>query len=258
MGTFTCALAAGATWLVTTSLGELRVVGDDAPVIEANAAAADETSTTTTSATTTSTTIPDCSANSGAPTSGDPASDWASIVVDRAHALPASFVPPDIVSAEEAGFDDGGDQVRQIVVDDLSALRQAAADNDTPIVLVSGYRSYERQAEVFADAVAREGPEAAQSTTAQAGHSEHQLGTAIDVLDAGSGELTADFADTAAGRWLADNAHRYGFVLSYPDNTAERSCYSFEPWHLRYVGRDTADAIVESGLTPREWMLTHG
>lgn len=257
VGTLVCALAAGTSWFATTSRGELTVVDTGgAPAAEAGTTAPTTTAAPAAPAETT-TTIPDCSANSGAPTEGDPAADWATTVVDRAHALPASFVPPDLVPVTDAGFGDAGDQVRQIVVADLAALHQAAAGNGSPIALVSAYRSYERQAALFAAAVQNEGPEAAQATTAQAGHSEHQLGTVIDVLDVGSGDLTTGFADTPAGRWLADNAHRYGFVLSYPDHAAERSCYSFEPWHLRYVGRDNAAAIVESGLTPREWMLTH-
>lgn len=258
MGTLACALAAGTSWFAATGVGELRVVDDGAPVAESDTTTTDTAAPVMSPESTTTSTIPDCSANSGAPTEGDPAADWATVVVDRAHALPANFVPPDLVPVTDAGFEDAGDQVRQIIVGDLGALRQAAADNGTPIALVSAYRSYERQAALFAAAVQNEGPEAAQATTAQAGHSEHQLGTAIDVLDVGSGELTPGFAETPAGRWLADNAHRYGFVLSYPNNTAERSCYSFEPWHLRYVGRDNAAAIVESGLTPREWMLTNG
>jgi zinc D-Ala-D-Ala carboxypeptidase len=192
---------------------------------------------------------------------GDPTAGWDTVVVDRQRGLPPDYVPSDLAAATEAGFgsDDSGpgDKVRQIVVDDLAALRQAAATNDTPLVLVSGYRSYESQAQVFAEAVQKTGPQEADLTTAQPGHSEHQLGTTVDLLDTDSSELSAAFAETPAGRWLVANAHRYGFVMSYPDVPVERSCYGFEPWHLRYVGRDVAERIVESSLTPREWMLAH-
>jgi zinc D-Ala-D-Ala carboxypeptidase len=193
---------------------------------------------------------------------GDPTAGWATVVVDRQHGLPPDYVPPDLVDVTEAGFGDDdsgpGDKVRQIVVDDLAALRQAAADNDTPLVLVSAYRSYENQAQVFAEAVQETGPQEADLTTAQPGHSEHQLGTTVDVLDTESSELSPAFAQTSTGRWLVANAHRHGFVMSYPDVPVERSCYGFEPWHLRYVGRDVARQIVESGFTPREWMRAQG
>jgi D-alanyl-D-alanine carboxypeptidase len=77
------------------------------------------------------------------------------------------------------------------------------------------------------------------------------------VLDAGSGELVPAFGDSPTGRWLLANSWRYGFVVSYPEGQTDRSCYSYEPWHLRYFGRELARSIHESGLTPREYLLTH-
>lgn len=181
--------------------------------------------------------------------------DWATVVVDAAHALPADFVPPDLVDVAAAGFETD-DQIRQIVVPDLGALRSAAEANGTPLSLVSAYRSHTYQEGLFADAVEREGQEVAQRTTARPGHSEHQLGTAVDLIDS-SGTLDIAFAQRPAGTWLAQNAHRFGFVISYPDVPPERTCYEFEPWHLRYVGRETAAAVHQSDLTLREWLLTH-
>jgi LAS superfamily LD-carboxypeptidase LdcB len=67
--------------------------------------------------------------------------------------------------------------------------------------------------------------------------------------------LTADFAATPAGRWLAEHAHEYGFVISYPDGATAVTCYEFEPWHLRYVGRENAAAVVDSGVPLREWLF---
>lgn len=251
VGTAALVLAAGGTWVAATTWGEIHVV-DAAPWPLGS------TSTTTTTADTSSASgtmiVADCTvANDIA--SGNPNTDWATMVVDNRYGLREDYAPPDLVDASTAGFAEG-DRIRRIMVDDLAALRQAAADNDTPIVLVSGYRSYERQANLFAEAVADQGAEEARLTTARPGHSEHQLGTTIDVLDTTSSQLEPAFADTPAGRWLARNAHRYGFVFSYPNVPVERSCYGFEPWHLRYVGRDVAQQIVDSGLTPREWMLT--
>jgi D-alanyl-D-alanine carboxypeptidase len=185
---------------------------------------------------------------------GDPATDWPSIVIDRAHRLPDDFAPSDLVEVTAAGFE-SRDQVRAIIVDDLAALRAAAEANGTPIVVISAYRSFSYQAQLFAGRTALVGEEAAALETARPGHSEHQLGTAIDVLDPGGGELTEAFAATPAGQWIAAHAHEYGFVVSYPEGARDRSCYEYEPWHLRYVGRDTAAEIRESGLTPREWML---
>ena len=63
-----------------------------------------------------------------------------------------------------------------------------------------------------------------------------------------------DWATTAAGAWLQQNAWRYGFVMSYPKNKRDLTCYVYEPWHYRYVGRDVAKAVEESGLALREWL----
>ena len=98
------------------------------------------------------------------------------------------------------------------------------------------------------------GYEQALRTSARAGHSEHQLGTSIDVTSEGGAAPWeyGDWASTPAGGWMAANAWRYGFVMSYPRGAFDRTCYDYEPWHYRYVGRDLAAQIVASGLTPRE------
>ncbi len=81
------------------------------------------------------------------------------------------------------------------------------------------------------------------STSARAGHSEHQLGTAIDFTIPGLARpwYYADWGRTRTGAWLRSNAWRYGFVLSYPAGGTARSCYAYEPWHYRWVGRDSRD-----------------
>jgi D-alanyl-D-alanine carboxypeptidase len=243
--------------LAASAIG-LWITWDDTRTSSADPLAAPDLLVTTTSqpVLTTTTTVPPpppC-ANGDRPVDGDPATDWATVVVDRAHRLPDTFVPPDLVEVSQAGFT-ARDQVRAIVIPDLAALRTAAEANSTPIVVVSAYRSFSYQQSLFDDSVADVGQGEAELHTARAGHSEHQLGTAIDVLDPGAGELTTAFAATPAGRWLAAHAHEFGFVVSYPEGARDRSCFEFEPWHLRYVGRELAAQIHESGLTPREWLL---
>lgn len=248
------------TVLVAASVG-LWATWDStqAPPPEAAASKGEQSirATTTTERPTTTTTtlpLPPCDAPVE-PVATDPGADWATTVVDPTRALPGDFVPPDLVEATEAGFE-ARDQVRRQVIPDLAALRAGAQANGTPVVVISTYRSYDRQQSLFDAAVAGSGGEAqAELRTARPGHSEHQLGTAVDVLDPGVGELTAAFANTPAGKWVAAHAHEYGFVLSYPKGSREQTCYAFEPWHLRYVGKDVAAQIRESGLTPREWMI---
>lgn len=187
---------------------------------------------------------------------GDPRVNWDRVVIDPAHRLAPEFEPDDLVSVSEAGFP-SQDLVRSIVISDLAALRAAAEANGTPLVVVSGYRSYGYQEDLFDNRVEQVGEAEAARRTARPGHSEHQLGTALDVLDPGAGDLTTAFAATPQGQWLAANAHAFGFVISYPDGASDRTCYEYEPWHLRYVGPSTAAAIRNAGLTPREWMLAN-
>jgi zinc D-Ala-D-Ala carboxypeptidase len=186
----------------------------------------------------------------------DPLEDWQTVVVDPGHRLRHDFAPPDLVNVSAAGFERTGDTIRRIVVADLADLRHAAETNGTPFIIVSAFRSYEYQQRLFDNQVEAVGEAEAETSTALPGHSEHQLGTTIDILDPAAAELTTAFATTPTGRWVAAHAHEYGFVMSYPNEAREQTCYDFEPWHLRYVGRDTAQRIHDSGRTPREWMIS--
>jgi zinc D-Ala-D-Ala carboxypeptidase len=247
--------------IVTTAVGVgLWATWDSTRVSETSTLTASPNrlidTTTTSSATTAPTvaqTIPACSQGDD-PVEGDPLADWATIVVDTNRALPPEFAPRDLVEVTAAGFAQL-DRVREFVIPDLAALRQAAQANGTPIVVISGYRSFAYQQGLFRDEVEQIGEAQATAGVARPGHSEHQLGTAIDVLDPGADALTTAFADTPAGQWVAAHAHEYGFVLSYPAGAQDRSCYEFEPWHLRYVGRDVAAEIHQSGVPPREWLI---
>lgn len=187
-----------------------------------------------------------------------PGRDWATVVLDPARGLSREWSPPDLVDVPSLGQHTEG-QVRDFVVDDLVAMHDAATAADAPFDVVSGFRSGERQARLH-DQHIDEPDDAARGDghlmVAPPGHSEHQLGTTIDVVDPSLVALTADFADTPAGRWIADHAHEYGFVVSYPEGATEVTCYGWEPWHLRYVGRDLAARVVESGPALREYLLT--
>nr|MBP9058550.1 M15 family metallopeptidase [Candidatus Paceibacterota bacterium] len=83
----------------------------------------------------------------------------------------------------------------------------------------------------------------------------HQLGTTVDFSSSSlGGVLSEKFKDTKEGLWLQANAHKYGFVMSFPSGKEEVTGYKFEPWHYRYVGVETAQEIKDSGLTPIEYL----
>jgi D-alanyl-D-alanine carboxypeptidase len=178
--------------------------------------------------------------------------EWAISLLDTIFHLPSGYAPGDLVDSGAAGVN-GGYLLRSIVIDDLAALAADARANGTPIRLVSGYRSYAQQQATFDYWVSVGGYKQALRTSARAGHSEHQLGTVIDVTsDGGAAPWEyADWATTPAGAWMAANAWRYGFVMSYPRGAYDQSCYDYESWHYRYVGRDLAAHIAGSGRVPR-------
>jgi D-alanyl-D-alanine carboxypeptidase len=94
--------------------------------------------------------------------------------------------------------------------------------------------------------------------SARAGHSEHQLGTALDFKAAGGGSpWTQSFARSPHALWLVANAWRFGWIQSYPPGAETQTCYGAEAWHYRYVGRDVAAEVHASGMTLRAWLRLH-
>ncbi len=183
--------------------------------------------------------------------------DWPITLLDTIYHLPATYAPADLVDSAAAGVN-GGYPLRALLMDDLRRLATDARTADAPIRLVSGYRSHAQQQATFDYWVSVGGYEQALRTSARAGHSEHQLGTVIDVTGEADAEpwTYADWASTPAGAWMAANAWRYGFVMSYPRNAFGVTCYDYEPWHYRYVGRALAADITASGLAPRQILWT--
>ena len=118
-----------------------------------------------------------------------------------------------------------------------------AAYNEKGYELIarSGYRSYDTQVMLYDRYVKEDGVEAADTYSARPGHSEHQTGLTIDITsDSVHGGLTETFGETDEGKWVAENAHRFGFIIRYPENRVDETGYQYEPWHLRYVGTEAA------------------
>jgi len=174
-------------------------------------------------------------------------------LLDTTYMLPSSYVPPDLVPTSSAGLIGGG-SVRAIIRDDLAAMVAGAKAASAPLQVVSAYRNYAQQAVTFQHWVAVGGYQQALLTSARAGHSEHQLGTTIDFTHVGGRPAWeyADWGTTAAGKWMAANAWKHGFVMTYPRGETASTCYAYESWHFRYVGKAAAAAVRTSGMTLRE------
>jgi D-alanyl-D-alanine carboxypeptidase len=187
--------------------------------------------------------------------------DWARTPLDTTLRLPRRYVPPDLVATSGIRRLNEGLRIRALAYDDLAALAAAARRAGTPIDITSAYRSYGLQARTSAAYLASLGPLDGLLRAARPGHSEHQLGLAIDVkaYRGPSPASVADWGATPAGAWMRANAWRYGWVMSYPkDESPAVTCYRYEPWHFRYVGREVARAVHESGLSLRQYLWLEG
>lgn len=135
-------------------------------------------------------------------------------------------------------------------------MAKAAMGNGIELVAFSGFRSYEYQKTLYDRYVKRDGKEAADRYSARPGYSEHQTGLAFDIGEKGREDLwlTNEFGETEAGQWLAQNAHKYGFILRYPKGKEEITGFMHESWHFRYLEGDLATKVFEAGVTLEEYL----
>ncbi len=126
----------------------------------------------------------------------------------------------------------------------LEKMFEEAADDNIDLKVVSAYRSFDEQSVIKGQFTNLYGS-GANTFSADQGYSEHQLGTTADITVPEVGGTYASFAETQAYKWLQDNAHKYGFTLSYPEGN---SYYIFEPWHWRFVGTELASYLYKNDL----------
>jgi D-alanyl-D-alanine carboxypeptidase len=183
-------------------------------------------------------------------------SQWATSVLDPMYRLSSSYKPTNLVRITWRGIisPKGGYWLKREAADALSAMFAAAKGDRISLKIISAYRSYAAQVQIFAKRVAQSGLQQARKYAAVPGHSEHQLGTVVDL-----GSLTGfswsnpKFATSPTALWLEAHAYKFGFVRSYPAGAANiaLSCYGAEAWHWRYVGKSLAYEIVCSAQVPR-------
>ncbi|MFC5529003.1 M15 family metallopeptidase [Cohnella yongneupensis] len=196
--------------------------------------------------------------------------------------LAESYVPPDLKQvASPKAYDIKKKLAENLKPDDEESLYNetlltkqagealdtliAAADKEKiELVAYSGYRSYNTQRLVYERYVNSIGQEEADKISAVPGHSEHQTGLAMDITskklvdiyskDKTKSPLQQSFGEDPEGKWLAENAHKFGFIMSYPEDKEDKTGYSYEPWHYRYVGVDVASIIYSSNETLGEYV----
>ena len=144
-------------------------------------------------------------------------------------------------------------------------LKEMYSEGFTDIYVTSGYRSYNKQTDLYENYISsemakdpsltyEEAKALASYYSAPPGKSEHHTGLAVDLMSTTMYELDESFADNEAYDWLIANAWKFGFILRYPENKTDVTGYMFEPWHWRFVGRANALEILKSGDTLEEYL----
>lgn len=191
---------------------------------------------------------------------------WNLRLVNRKHPLDADFEPDNLAELPDASWVEPhvNHRVDARIVEDLAAMLTAAEAEGAHPVICSSFRTYDYQENLFENRIERaeredhlegaEAEEAAAFWVAPPGASEHQTGLAVDIVDADYLELDEGQEETATQQWLMAHCTEYGFILRYPTDKSAVTGIGYEPWHYRYIGKEAAPAVAESGLCLEEWL----
>lgn len=179
------------------------------------------------------------------------------VYVNKEYGLPKDYVPENLV-VPNITFDISGESERKLMREDaakaIESLFNVALDEGYTLYGVSGYRSYSRQKDIFINNIVTKGKNHTLKYSAAPGTSEHQTGLAMDVSSRSIRyRLVTAFASCAEGKWLADHAHEFGFIIRYPKDRSSITGYAYEPWHIRYVGKDLANYLYTNKMTLDEY-----
>lgn len=179
--------------------------------------------------------------------------DSINVIINKKHPLPDDFVPDNLVKPDVKCLKDGI-LLQEEAANAMEEMFAAAKDAGYTLAIGSAYRSYNYQKTLYDNYAKRDGEAAANRYSAKPGQSEHQTGLAAD-LATSSQEcyLKGCFEDMAEGKWLKDNSYLYGYILRYTQEKEEITGYIFEPWHFRYIGKEEALKVYNSGLTLEEY-----
>lgn len=185
-----------------------------------------------------------------------PGSIWW-IVNKKRPLVPSNYVPNDLVfPAVSLRLGSGSEQMKLSAkaANEMPKLFNAAKAAGYQLILASGYRSYGVQVQLYNSYVKKDGQAAADRYSARPGTSEHQTGLAFDVCTANTAcDLQQSYGQTPSGKWLAEHSYEYGFIVRYLDGKEPITGYEYEPWHLRFVGKDLASQLHASGQTMEEF-----
>ncbi|MDQ3065001.1 MAG: M15 family metallopeptidase [bacterium] len=184
----------------------------------------------------------------------DSGSPW--WVVNKTRPLPQGYVPPDLIVPNvrlRLGASNEQMQISSQIESDLKAMFAAATNEHVSLVFGSGYRSEALQRQFYNSYVAQDGQAEADRLSARPGTSEHQTGLSFDATSpSGKCHLETCFEDLPEGKWLRENAHKYGFIIRYVKGEESVTGYDYEPWHIRWVGKTLSSEMRRTNVQTLE------
>lgn len=182
------------------------------------------------------------------------------ILANKENILHEDYVPDNLVELKTAFISNGDLKVNVLTAEAAEALEElfkAASEDKIYLLGVSGYRDFDYQKQLFESEVEVFGNIQANRYVAKPGESEHQTGLAMDILSRDYEILDEGFKNTEAYKWIEENCFNFGFIIRYPENKEAITGYEYEPWHIRYVGVDTATEIMKENITLEEYLKNH-
>ena len=173
------------------------------------------------------------------------------VIVNKYYKLSKDYEPDDLTKIDSKFASGSNQRLRKEAAIKFEEMAAEALKNGYKIYAGSTYRSYDYQLGLYNRYVAKDGFDEAETYSARAGYSEHQLGLAVDIIN-GKWEYLSE--NDEEYEWLIDNSYKYGFILRYPRGKEYITGYVFEDWHFRYLGIDLATKVYNSKLTYDEYV----
>ena len=173
-------------------------------------------------------------------------------LVNKYNQIPEEIQYTDLITIPKPYSNNGKQEIRNIVYEDLVKMITDASKDNIKLFVVSGYRTWNKQKSLFNNSKDKNGTNHALLYSAKPGHSEHQLGLAIDL-----NSTEKSFEKTKQYEWLKQNAYKYGFIERYPKGKEFITGFAYEPWHYRYLGVDISTKIYEENITYEEYLVKY-
>ncbi|HGM3506399.1 TPA: M15 family metallopeptidase [Clostridioides difficile] len=175
------------------------------------------------------------------------------LLVNKTNGISKNYTPENITKVNIPFVEEATEEEKQMAGEPAKAVedlvKQANAEG-IQFLGSSAYRSYDTQLDTYTRRVKSQGQEKADAYVAKPGYSEHQTGLCIDLTNPERWFV----GSTKEAIWLAENAHKFGFIIRYPEGKEDITGTAYEPWHIRYVGKDVAEEIYSKGLTLEEYL----